>query len=385
MASFKINEFYIKLDNESASFTVFDQISGSFHLNLAEKLLTLGAYLKIVGKQGVFWHENEQEDIEHNEAFTGSNTFLDSRIYFFNLANRSDIIYKASENDEPKKINYVIDENRSEYTLERGEYYFNFNFRIIDLFTSDTKNLPGTFEHEYGEIKYMLVGVLQRPSFDFDYQTVRFLRINSSLLKSEALRNQYFVPHAYEQIRQGDVEGEGEGVVRSTARRFSLSNERRFSLSAVNDSLMSALSTNKLFMRAICEKRAYKPGEIIKLNLKIENEGTTKKIQKLILKLERKLTFAATDPTPQVKTILEEVCSFKQSQFNSNRLNQLDDLALQLPSKLKPASLEESYLIQCKYTLKISLYCSPKFIPGIETLAAQLVIPILIYHNDVEN
>ena len=338
----------------------------------------------MVGKQSCFWYQNEPEDgFEHNEPFSASNIFLEKQIELQkpNDENKSDTASIGSNSSNllnPNSlrrgsITSVISMLREgEGYLMSGTYNFPFKFRIADFFPAGTKKYPVTFEHELGEIKYFVSGVIERPYADFNFQTLSFIKIEKGLLKSNPEIAECFEPYRHEVVRYA---------------RGSLLNVSGLASQAeskIDPSVLSKLESI-LLLSVVCEKRAFKPGENIVLDIVCKNDSTTKKLSKLTAKLVCTMRFSAKEPTEQLKTVTEEVCSCKHTHFESSRDSVVKGLTMHLPATNVPPTISDrSSIVQCIYELKVALTCASKFLRALDTTNVQLSIPIYVYNQDHE-
>lgn len=322
-----IGGFYIKFVKQSQKYLVSEPISGFLHVYARDNMMVRGLFIKVVGKIGVLWYENDEDslDIESQEPFTYSNTFLDHRIDFL----------KPKEGENLVKI-------------EKGVHEFKFSFKLSDLaHNKDPKAVfPFSSEHEYGDIRYMVTGTIQRSPQDFDYQAVQFFKLQSEMKDSPGLHS-WFVPH-----RRESLKSQSQLVVPQPA--------------------------SKVNLKVKLDKTAFMPGETMNCIIKMENDNLLRKFNKLYVKLIQTVTFHATEPSSQFKICKKEIFSLKQTDFENHRSLDLDEI-IQIPHSVNPPStLHESHYIQYKYELRVELYSSIRFVPG--SALSEVKLPITIYN-----
>jgi len=336
-ANIDIGVFLIKLDKPGHRYRLDEPIQGKVYLKLRSEIISRGLYLNVIGKLGVFWYEESYtSNFEHNEPFMHSKTFLDEKIEFL----------KPAEGHESMRI-------------EAGDHEFDFSFCMTDFSKqievdalSASSKFPFSSEHEFGDVRYMLTGVLKRSALDFDYHTLENFKIISGL-SDQGEMHKYFVPYKCENL-----------VDKST---FS--------------SATASANPGKINLKAFINKTAFTPGETIDCILKMENDNMMRKFSKLYVKIIQTATFHSTEPSSQYKTISKEILSLKQTTFENHKNMSLDEL-IQIPSNVDPPStLHPSHHIQYKYTLKIELYSSLKLVPLAPSQVTELSIPIVIHNK----
>ena len=341
-----IGGFYIQFEKKEHVYTVDELINGTLYLKLRNSIKANGLFLRVVGKLGVLWREGGEpvisqimvdNDSQSGEPFSTLENFVDDKITFL----------KPPEGEES-------------LTIEKGDHEFNFSFRLTDFvkggqITQSKINatLPFTSEHEYGNVKYMITGVLQRSLNDYDFQTVQFFKVLSSICDSGEM-HKYFLPYKAES---------NSGTVPTSPSA-------------------SSSGASKSSLKAVINKTAFKPGETINALIKLENESSMRKFSKLYVKLIQTATFHSKEPSSQYKICKHDIFSYKQTDFDNHKFYEMDEL-IQIPKSTQPPStLDPAHHIQYKYELKIELYTSLKFLPGGSTQPLELTVPVIIYNQD---
>jgi hypothetical protein len=322
-----IGGFYLKFDKQILKYVASESISGTLYVHARDNMMVRGLFIKVIGKIGVIWNENDEDslEIEHQEPFTYSNTFLDHRIDFLKPKNGENFV-----------------------KIEKGFHEFKFSFKLSDLAKNeDPKSMfPFSSEHEYGDIRYMVTGTIVRDPKDFDYQIVEFFQLLSEMKDSLGMRSS-FVPH-----RRESFKGQSQ--------------------------LFLPQSVSKVNLKVKLDKTAYMPGETLNYVIEVEDDNLFRKFTKLYVKLIQKSAFHATEPSSQIKICKKEIFSLKKTYFESQRSLFLDEL-IQIPQSVNPSStLHESHNIQYKYELKVELYTSIRFVPG--SALSEVKLPITIYN-----
>jgi hypothetical protein len=343
-----IGGFFIKFNKKDHIFTVDETISGSLFLKLRNSIKANGLYIRIVGKLGVLWRDSDytDADAEHNEPFSTLENFLDERITFL----------KPSDTGES-------------VTIEKGDHEFKFSFRLVDFIKGGqvtqakiNASFPFSSEHEYGNVKYIITGILPRSLNDYDYQTVQFVKVISSLSDSGDM-HRHFLPYKAEQTKDNSL----------------------LSGSSTSSSSSGSMSGSKSSLKVIVNKTAFKPGETINALLRLENDSSMRKFNKIYVKLIQVAVFHSKEPTSQYKVCKHDIFSYKQSDFDNHRLYEMDEL-IQIPKSTQPPStLDPAHHIQYKYELKIELYTALKFVPTGSGQPLEVTVPIIIYNHLIED
>lgn len=344
-----IGGFYIQFDKKEHVFTVNEIIRGSLFLKLRNSIKANGLYLRIVGKLGVLWREDDEPvisqiivdpDAAHGEPYSTLENFLDEKIVFLS---------------PPEGEEFMI--------IEKGDHEFKFSFRLTDFvkggqLTQSKINaaLPFTSDHEYGNVKYMITGTLPRHEInDYDFQTVQIFKVISSVGDFGDM-HRYFVPYKAETN----------------------------SASSSSSSSSNASSSSKSSLQVIINKSAYRPGETINAILRLENESSMRKFSKCYIKLVQTATFHSKEPSSKYKVHSHDIFSYKQTDFDNHKLYEMDEL-IQIPKSTQPAStLDPGHHIQYKYELKVELYTTLKYSPFGGT-SLDISIPVIIYNEETNS
>jgi hypothetical protein len=340
-ANIDIGSFYLCFDKPVHDYTPYEQISGVLCAKFNSDIKTTGLVLKIVGKLGVLWQENEYSSTEKTSkasTYTKANTFLNETIQF------------PLEKDP----------TTGEMTVPKGDHEFKFSFRLIDFLKVSNvtpqrmyKAFPSSSDHEYGSVKYTVTGIINRTVTDFDYQTSQSIRILSAPSDMDEL-HAFFLPYKGEKTKDSSL-------------------------------IPSASSSgNTASLKVALNKTAFKPGETIDCLIKLENENSMRKFSKLYIKLVQTATFHSEEPAVKTKTVKHDIFSYKQTDFDNNRYYDMDEI-IQIPKSTQPAStLDSSHFIQYKYELKFELFSSLKFLPSAPSQPIEITVPFLIYNQLAE-
>lgn len=338
-----IGGFFIKFDKKDHSFTIDEPVTGTLHLKLRSSIASKGLYLRIAGKLGVLWRDTENAVLgDNNEPFTTLENFLDEKIYFL----------------KPNSDNETIQ-------IDKGDHEYKFSFRLIDFVKGANVTqsklyaaFPFSSEHEYGNVKYMVTGILPRSLNDYDYQTVQHIKVISTVGDSGEM-HKHFLPYKSEQAKDASLLSGGSSSTASSS---------------------SSMSNSKTALKVIVNKTAYRPGETINALIRLENDSSMKKFSKIYVKLIQTAIFHSKSPRAEYKVVKHDIFSYKQTDFDNHRLYEMDEL-IQIPKSTNPPStLDPSHHIQYKYDIKIELYTSLKFLPG-STGQVEISIPIIIYNK----
>lgn len=265
----KFETFSILLHkNASCVYNAGEKIEGSVRVVLKKSMKIRGILVKLTGKAELEWSENSVQIGYNPTYYKNHETYIDLAIILFGQGPNSN-----------KQIE-----------LLEGEHKFPFKFHL-------PVNIPSSFEHKYGKIKYLLKAVIDKP-WTFDYIREIPLTVKSAL----DLNTQY----------------------EAKARIDKRSSTNFGCLSCKSGSISAVVYLNK---------SGYIPGDKINIKLNINN-SSNQTIAYSMVTLVKKIIFHAKKKTKTKKiseTFVRSRCPVKPGEFGSWK-----GKCLEIPSLCSP-------------------------------------------------
>lgn len=146
----KIDYFTIALQKPNAIYFSGEQLIGTVNIRVSERLKINSVKMQINGSARVHWSESH-----------GSGK------------NRTTRHYSAHEHYLSFNVIFLAKQPNSDLYLESGDYSYPFNIVL-------PPNLPTSFEHQFGRVRYSIYGTIDIP-WAFDKHTTRSFSIVSPL------------------------------------------------------------------------------------------------------------------------------------------------------------------------------------------------------------
>ncbi|XP_076302590.1 arrestin domain-containing protein 2-like isoform X2 [Lasioglossum baleicum] len=282
-----LRTFSIQFDRPVAAYQPGETVTGKIIVDAARNKSVRGLYFIVKGVANVYWTESSSTTDFDGKSTTTTDTYSANEHYFTLSAD-------------------ALGTRESHSTAEITEGYHEFLFKF-DI----PCNIPSSFEHTYGHVRYTIKAVINRP-WKFDHECKAAFTVNS-ILDLNAHR--------------GNCIG--------------ISDEARKSFSCCCCSLGSTSLTIQV------PSSGYVPGQIINTLVGFENANSEVRIHKISTTLQRVLRFHATSKT---RTDNFEITSSSYSgPFNTQGQANLEIRVPPIP----PSNLLFCKIIDLDYNLKV--------------------------------
>ncbi|CAF0905004.1 unnamed protein product [Brachionus calyciflorus] len=230
----KVDYFMVNLKKPNPIYYAGETLSGNLELRINTRMKINSIKMHVYGKARVWWQETEHYR-SHGKSHSRTCT------------------YSAYENYIESCLFFLVKQNDELY-IEAGYYSYPFNILL-------PSNLPTSFEHRIGNIRYSLVATIDIP-WAFDVHSVRSFSVLShfDLNSMQALRQPMGVS-GMKQFCCGPCKSDPVIISRPS---FSVS----------------------------ISKTGFVPGETIFFSVKIDNKSN-KKLDKITIYLNQKIAFHA--------------------------------------------------------------------------------------------
>ncbi|XP_076628675.1 arrestin domain-containing protein 3 isoform X2 [Colletes latitarsis] len=285
-----LKTFRVVLDRSRNTYVGGETVAGKIILDNAKEKNIKGMYLIANGEARVRWTETDT-DSDNNSC---ENSYTNSENYF--------------------KFKFTIlkttnDNTRVQITAGHHEYPFEFQL---------PHNIPTSFEHRYGHIRYTVKAVIDRP-WKFNHEC----KIAFSVVSNLDL-------NTYQDKCLG-IDDEA----------------------CTNFYRCCCITTGSLNVHFKVPSSGYVPGESLVLTINYTNLSNSVVITGITMKLEQKLKFHAI--SAKTKHEYSEISSVKYSgPFSNIGLTTLD---LRIPP-IPPSNLEYCRIINLNYKLKVLVHVS---------------------------
>ncbi|XP_076649562.1 arrestin domain-containing protein 17-like isoform X2 [Halictus rubicundus] len=285
-----LGTFRIEFDKPDATYVPGEMVTGSIILDIAKVKKVRGFYFVAKGAALVRWTETRRRKGETERL-----TYSASQKYF---SVRTDIL-------EPSELD-------SRINIPEGHHQFPFQFQV-------PSNIPSSFEHEHGHIRYTVKAVIDRP-WKFDHECKAAFTV-VSILDLNAHRDKCL------------------GIYDE--------DEETFCFCLCNKGAMNIVTQTP--------SSGYVPGQAINIMVNYKNDSEIQ-ITKITTKLKRVLKLHATSKT---KTEHSEISSNSYAgPFTSQGVANLEIRVPPIP----PSHLPFCDIIDLNYNLKVivhvtGLYC----------------------------
>lgn len=284
-------------DKPKAVYAAGETVSGKIVLQLGQEKKVRGLLLHVRGESHVHWTESRTERDNKGNNVTRHYTYTNSEKYFnfeFNIV--------GSSRSDSRTI------------IAAGYYEYPFRFEL-------PYNIPSSFEHQYGYIRYTVKAVIDRP-WKFDHETKRAFTVVSTLNL----------------------------------------NDRRVECMGISDDVHNEFyrcccccSNGSLDLQVQLPVSGYVPGQTINTWCSYNNCSSSVQITKICVKLMRLVSFYSSAPSSKIKHESNEIKSTTYSgPFSNSGQSMMDILVPPLP----PSSLQFCNIIDLKYTLTVVVHVS---------------------------
>ncbi|XP_033343075.2 arrestin domain-containing protein 2 [Megalopta genalis] len=140
-----LRTFTIELDRPGAVYQVGESVTGNIIVNTSEEKSVRGLYFIAKGAASVYWTESSSSTDSDGKSTSTSDSYSASEHYFTIKGN----VLGSSESD-------------SRVEIKEGYHQYPFMFQL-------PCNIPSSFENFYGNIRYTVKAVIDRP-WKFDHE-----------------------------------------------------------------------------------------------------------------------------------------------------------------------------------------------------------------------
>ncbi|CAK9821021.1 Arrestin domain-containing protein 2 [Anthophora plagiata] len=289
-----LKTFRFNFDQHGATYMPGDTVTGTIILEIAKEKNIRGLTLSVKGEASVEWSESETQSNTDNTSSTRSVSYYNSEKYFH------------------LKFNILGSHKSNQMTIKGGFYTYPFTFNL-------PYNIPSSFEHTYGYVRYTMKATIDRP-WKFNHECKAAFTVISPLNL-----NQY---------RQDCI-----GIDDESTHNFCCC-------------CICFFKRDSLNLRVRAPSSGYVPGQMINSIINHTLSSNAVCIASFKMILEQEIEFHATTKT---KTVSSEVKTTKHlGPFPvSNQIN----LELLIPP-LPPSKLEHCSIIDLNYHLKIQVQVS---------------------------
>nr|XP_003699454.1 PREDICTED: arrestin domain-containing protein 3-like [Megachile rotundata] len=292
-----LQTFFIMFDKPNAVYVAGETVSGKIVLQLGQEKKVRGLLLSVRGESRVHWTESRTVRDSKGHNTTRHDTYTNSEKYF----NFEFSIVGSSRSD-------------SRTIIAAGYYEYPFRFEL-------PYNIPSSFEHQYGHVRYTVKAVIDRP-WKFDHETKRAFTVVATL----------------------DL------------------NDCRAQCLGINDDIHNEFyncccccSNGSMDVQVQLPVSGYVPGQTINTWCSYNNCSSSVQITKICVKLMRLISFYSSSPSSKVKRESNEIKSTTYSGPFTNRGEAVMDI---LVPPIPPSNLQFCNIIDLKYTLAVVVHVS---------------------------
>ncbi|XP_011267384.3 arrestin domain-containing protein 17 isoform X1 [Camponotus floridanus] len=293
-----LRTFRIEFDRSGATYAPGEQVTGNVIIDLAREKSIRALKLSIKGEANVNWERTRTRKDSHGRNQTEVDHFRASEHYF-------NLTYYLFGNTTGSSSD-------GEVRMPAGFHKYPFTFSL-------PSNIPCSFEHVNGHIRYTTKAVIDRP-WRFNHEC----KIAFTVVSSYDLNN-----HSQQCL----------GIDDETSDSFCY-------FCCVN---MGSIKT-----RIKIPTTGFVPGQSIETMINLNNTSSVN-VTKICVKLERSLEFHAKTPYNSTKTDKAVI----KAGHNTGPFSQYDDIIsrLQIPP-IPPSQLEYCNIIDQNYILRITIHVS---------------------------
>ncbi|XP_015436887.1 PREDICTED: arrestin domain-containing protein 2-like [Dufourea novaeangliae] len=285
--------FRLEFERPSATYSPGEIVKGNIILETTKNKNVRGLYLSARGAASVHWTESGSKTESDGSSTSTSETYSNSQEYF------------------KLKINLLgTSEGDSRIHIPRGYHQYHFEFQL-------PQNIPSSFEHTYGHVRYTVNGVIDRPwKFDHTckvaFTVVSVLDLNKYPEKCLGI---------YDEL------------------------EKTFCCCC-------CILNGSLNVTVKVPSSGYVPGQMILTSLEYNNSASSVRIMKISTELEREIKFHATSKTKTEVTNI--MASTYSGPFASTGETVLEIRVPPVP----PSNLFHCKIIDLNYKLKVVVHVS---------------------------
>ncbi|XP_057336058.1 arrestin domain-containing protein 17 [Microplitis mediator] len=283
-----LKDFRIIFDNPWNTYYPGQTVSGRVIVVLDSIKKIRGINIRIKGEANTCWATDRQE-LNHEGKYEKQEETVTGHEEYFNMQY------------------YLLGSSGTEFELPIGEHFYPFNCAL-------PQNLPSSFEHDYGYIRYTVKATIDRPwKFDHEVKTAFTVVSNFDLNKE---------PRAAEPVH--------------------LEMSKTF--------CCLCCGSPPLKVNAIMPVRGYVPGQAMAIRVNVENEsGIIVNQVKLILR--KIVTFRANTPRSDTKIEKIAISEVSKGPVEGNASSDYEQ-KLDIPP-LPPSNLTHCGIIDLEYNFKV--------------------------------
>ncbi|KAL7295316.1 arrestin domain-containing protein 17-like [Trichogramma pretiosum] len=290
----KLQEFQIRLDRSSGIYLPGEEVTGKVIFKLTAPKRIKELRIESQGESKVHWTKHRQIK---SSAHAGDREHFKGEERYYTVASR--LLYS---------------EDAETTTLEVGNHIYYFSFQL-------PKNLPCSFEHRTGYVRYTIKAIIDRP-WKFNHKTIT----------------------AFTVLAPYDL------------------NKKPFLALGFDDEFVHKFTMINVFSKGPemnvhvqNEIRGYVPGQVIEMFVKFNHETVNVELTKIKMELVKELEFISTSPRAS-KRIETEIIS-KDRKLGP--FFKKDDVSLKiLVPALPPSHLENCNIINIEYKIVFTICVS---------------------------
>ncbi|XP_076238914.1 arrestin domain-containing protein 3 [Calliopsis andreniformis] len=288
-----LTKFCVEFDRPGAIYTAGEIVTGNIVVELCKSKNLRGLYLSAKGLACVQWNESRTERNSQGHTVTHSDTYSNNEKYFnfeFSLlgARKSDI----------------------QVDIPPGHHRYPFTFHL-------PQNIPSSFEHPIGYVRYTVKGVMDRP-WRFDHECKAAFTVlsilNLNLYQQKCL-----------------------GVDDETSKNFCC---------------FCCIDLGSLNVRVRLPTLGYVPGQRINTIIDYVNSSSTVQVTTIETRFEQLLKFHSTSKSTTTR------CTVTSSKIAAPTTTKAQTVSELLLPPIPPSYLEFCNIIDIEYTLKIIVHVS---------------------------
>ncbi|KOC69089.1 Arrestin domain-containing protein 3 [Habropoda laboriosa] len=295
-----LTTFRIDFDRPGATYTTGDTVTGKIVLDILREKKVRGLTLNAKGEARVHWSESEsRSNTSQSRRTTEHTTYRNSEEYF-------QFKYNIVGTNKPN-----VQEQ-----IPVGFHMYPFTFQLPN-------NIPSSFEHSFGRVRYTVKAVIDRP-WKFNHECKAAFTVVSPLDLNEN--------------REKCI-----GVEDEATHKFCCF------------CLFFCINQGSVNLRVNVPSSGYVSGQSIISTVDYLNSSHTVSVTAITTKLERSVKFYASLPSKKVKFAESEIKSTKSSSLQASRGQVSSDI---LVPPTPPSNLQYCSIIDLDYKLSVYVHVS---------------------------
>ncbi|KAG6798960.1 arrestin domain-containing protein 17 [Apis mellifera caucasica] len=288
-----LKTFRVEFDRPTATYLSGETVSGNIIVDIVREKEIRGLFFIAIGQANVSWteydHTRKKKHHSHNVIYSNSEKYFEFKY---------NIIAKHKSN--------------SRMTIPFGYHEYPFNFQL-------PHNIPSSFEHKYGHVRYTIKVVMDRP-WRFDHQTKIAFTVISTL----------------------DLNAHREKCL-------GLDDEM------IKNFFSCCCNQGSINLQIRIPSSGYVPGQSIITMMNYVNSTNNIQITKISTKLLQKLKFYASTPHTRLKSSTVEIATKDTSESYLARGQAISEMLI---PPIPPSYLEYCSIIDLSYELLVTVHVS---------------------------